>query len=316
MLKQLSISIILITCAICALANPAQAQDVPDIPEGASGNPAAGTEKMDVRTGDLSPELEAKRPDPSSAPRASSASSEGGQQIGKFEVKPRNQEEVEKIYEQMISGYRSACCPHQEMADPGCPCHTYQALMLRFLITKGFTPGTVDTLMVQGVNQATLGADAATIRTLTAAYARWLPQQEEYRNWRAEDSQLQAAERLRAEQLSEADIDSIFFGRFTEVNTKLHGTEDITYGWNQGWTELIREAPTANWLYIVLASAAMVLVGLFAFGMFIMLRKPGEDAAGDVQAESNSDDAAPASEGASDARKQIEAELADMDEED
>lgn len=284
----------LLLLAALAVAVPASAQDVP----GGASSQAAGSERsMDVRAGDLDPKL---------------AAGEGDQanRFGSYEVSERNEAQVDALFEEMIASFRSACCPHQEMADVNCPCHAYQALMLRFLVTRGFSAKVVHDLMVQGVNASTFPEQEDAVEQLEREYLNWLPRQQEYQNWKRERFGDQVGA-WSEEGMGDAQIDRMLMERFLEIKWNLRQKEEVMLGFRHGWTKLIEEAPRNQWLYAVLAGAGLVVVVVFVLAIRLMLRS-GKAQAGEQADKADSADG----DSTAAARDQVERELEDMDDED
>lgn len=163
--------------------------------------------------------------------------------------KPRTQNEVKALVDEMAQGYRSACCPHQKMNDRSCPCQPFQIGMLTFLVELGFDRSEVDEFMVTG-KPTGIGVDGQAI-DLRAEFQKWLQHV-----WMPSNH-----ERGGKNEESYFRIDFFVRGKME------------TYGWDHGWSELIREAPHDWTVYLLVGSAGLLVLGGFGFGVVLLRRR-------------------------------------------
>ncbi len=219
--------------------------------------------KHDVKVGQLSQEtLEASKKN------VQNSKQEDGRE-------PQTQAEVDTLFEEIIRGYRSACCTHQAMENPQCPCHIHQVYMLRFLILSGFQREEIDEFMVHG------GPENL---------------REDYRNW------LRREKHIPENQLDE------FMLRTRQGKPYPLKSGSAGPGWDQGWTELIHQSPRNPLLYVLLAGGAIFLLGTFIFGFYILMKKTKNT---DQAPQANNKTSEADQEGL---RKRIEEELQEVDE--
>lgn len=187
--------------------------------------------------------------------------------------------ETRQMLAEMSSGYRSACCPHQEMADPQCPCNRQQMYMLEYLIMQGFERHEIDAFMVSGGP-----------KDLASDYQTWLVKEKAVSRDFVYDFMRKSGR----------GPDGLWRLKGETGGGAIDGP-----GWEKGWSTLIHETPEGAFLYAMLAVLGLMCIGVVAVGVKV-LRKP-------ALAESSAD-AAPAATPEGEAAKRIERELAQMDE--
>jgi len=195
----------------------------------------------------------------------------------------RTQAQADALVAQLASGYRSACCPHQKMSDRGCPCYPFQIGMLTFLAIQGFAREEIDQFMVHGGPGAS--KQFQHLPDLSNEYAEWLRT-----IWMPSSREPLSGD----------------FDRYFTIKFKVRGKEE-TYGWNHGWSELIREAPQEFGVYLMLLIAAVLVVVSFVTGAVILKRMRQDDAA------VASTPAPPVTDAA---REKLKAEVSRLDDED
>lgn len=200
----------------------------------------------------------------------------------------RTQAEVQTLVSQLASAYRSACCPHQKMADRACPCYPMQIGMLTFLASRGFSREEIDLYMVYGGPGG--GTKGSNHPDLTAEYSKWL-----------EEVWIPSS----AEPLGNRH--DLYFRIDFNVRGKME-----TYGWNHGWSELIRETPHSYGIYLMLLGATILVIGSFVGGAVVLRRMRREPSAG-IAGEAESPAMAPAIDDRE--RERLRKEIRGMDDE-
>jgi hypothetical protein len=219
-----------------------------------------GRANYDVDTGQLSPaDVEAARRAAAQPPAASPPKSTDAPRLTAAGLPQRTKGEVDEMVATIADGFRSACCPHQKMADTQCPCHDFQIGMLTFLCEMGFSRDDIRQYMIDGGPKALRlpgtspgGKPAETVVDLTPVY----------RNWLATDW---------IPTLKRGSWGTQSDSYFT-LNFEVRGKQQ-TYGWDHGWSALIEEAPRDWTGYLLVGLAAVVCIGGFITAFIVLGRR-------------------------------------------